>query len=112
MHSRSHAGVLNCAGGFLDLLFEHFPGSAKMLKKDHGLFKGARPGVFRGVQIQQLSTLLKERMQGAVVLVHDECAERWKKALGHPLVYGIREAKGDALHLAMHHVEELVLART
>ena len=37
---RSHAGVLNCAGGFLDLLFQHFPGSAKQLEKDHGLFKG------------------------------------------------------------------------
>ncbi|KAL9181777.1 hypothetical protein ACHAXT_012120 [Thalassiosira profunda] len=91
---RSHAGVLNCAGGFLDLLFQHFPGSAKQLEKDHGLFKGARPGVFRGVQVEQLSTLLKERLQGAVVLVHDESAELWKKRLGYPLVYGIREAKG------------------
>jgi hypothetical protein len=91
---RSHAGVLNCAGGFLDLLFTYFPGSAKQLSKDHGLFKGARPGVFQGVQVQQLSTLLKEKMPGAVVLTHDDSAARWSEMLDHRLVYGIREAKG------------------
>lgn len=91
---RSHAGVLNCAGGFLDLLFAHFPGSAKQLKKDHGLFKGARPGVFQNVQVQQLSTLLKEKMPLAVVLTHDDSAAYWKDKLDHGLVYGIREAKG------------------
>jgi len=91
---RSHAGVLNCAGGFLDLLFTYFPGSAKQLSKDHGLFKGARPGVFQGVQVHQLSTLLKEKMPGAVVLTHDDSAARWSEKLDHRLVYGIREAKG------------------
>ena len=55
---RSHAGILNCAGGFLDLLFDYFPGSAKQLKKDYGLFKGARPGVFHKVEVQQLAALL------------------------------------------------------
>jgi len=91
---RSHAGVLNCAGGFLDLLFSYFPGSAKQLEKDVGLFKGARPGVFHNVLVQQLSTLLREKMPGAVVLCHDESASRWRDMLGHKLVYGIREAKG------------------
>jgi hypothetical protein len=91
---RSHAGVLKCAGGFLDLLFAHFPGSAKQLKKDHGLFKGARPGVLQSVQVQMLSTLLKEKMPGAVVLVHDDKAASWRERLDHRLVYGIREAKG------------------
>lgn len=94
LNFRSHAGVLNCAGGFLDLLFDYFPGSAKQLKKDHGLFKGARPGVFQGVQVEQLSTFLKEKMPGAVVLTHDDSAASWSKKLGHRLVYGIREAKG------------------
>lgn len=91
---RSHSGVLNCAGGFLDLLFGYFQSSVKQLKKDHGLFKGARPGVFHKVDVQQLSTLLKENLQGAVVLTHDESASRWKEVLDHELVYGIREAKG------------------
>lgn len=42
---RSHAGILNTAAAFLDLLFKYFPGSAKQLKKDRGLFQGSRPGV-------------------------------------------------------------------
>ncbi|KAL7535668.1 hypothetical protein ACHAWF_005230 [Thalassiosira exigua] len=79
---RSHAGVLNCTGAFLDLLFRYFPGSAKQLKKDFGLFNGSRPGLFQ------------EKMPGTVVLTHDESAPRWKEILDHPLVYGIREAKG------------------
>ena len=91
---RSHAGILRCAGGFLDLLFGYFKNSVKQLEKDHGLFKGARPGVFPQVQIAQLSALLRENLQGAVVLTHDESASHWKKVLGHELVYGIREAKG------------------
>jgi len=91
---RSHAGILNCAGGFLDLLFEYFPGSAKQLKKDYGLFKGARPGVFHQVQVDQLSSLLKTSLQGCVILTHDESASHWRDELNHPLVYGIREAKG------------------
>jgi len=91
---RSHAGILNCAGGFLDLLFEYFPGSAKQLKKDYGLFKGARPGVFHQVQVDQLSSLLKTSLQGCVILTHDESASHWRNELNHPLVYGIREAKG------------------
>jgi len=78
----------------LDLLFDYFPGSAKQLKKDFGLFKGARPGVFHNVQAQQLSTLLKEKLPGAVIITHDESASHWKKVLDHKLVYGIREAKG------------------
>lgn len=124
LNFRSHAGVLNCAGGFLDLLFGYFPGSAKQLKKDHGLFKGeprlvydlcrshirsrlyavlififiaplkgARPGVFQGVQVQQLATFLKEKMPGAVVLTHDDSAASWSEKLDHRLVYGIREVR-------------------
>lgn len=90
---RSHAGILGCAGGFLDLLFAYFPGSAKQLKKDFGLFKGSRPGVFSNIQLEQLSVLLKEKTQGMVVLTHDESASQWRETLDYPLVYGIREAK-------------------
>lgn len=83
---RSHAGILNCAGSFLDLLFDYFPGSAKQLKKDYGLFRGARPGVFHKVEVQQLSTLLQSSLQGCVILTHDESASFWRDALNHPLV--------------------------
>ena len=91
---RSHAGILNCAGGILDLLFGHFKNSVKQLKRDYGLFKGARPGVFHKVDVQQLSALLKQNLQGAVVLTHDASATYWRELLDHQLVYGIREAKG------------------
>ena len=89
---RSHQGVLNLASCFLDLLFNHFPGSAKNLPKDHGLFNGSRPGVFQNVEIKQLATLLEEKMPGAVVLTHDDSASLWRERLGSRLVYGIREA--------------------
>ena len=55
--------------------------------------KGARPGVFQGVQVQQLATFLKEKMPGAVVLSHDESAASWSEKLDHRLVYGIREVR-------------------
>ncbi|KAL7543061.1 hypothetical protein ACHAXR_012566 [Thalassiosira sp. AJA248-18] len=91
---RSHAGILNTAGAFLDLLFKYFPGNAKQLKKDRGLFQGSRPGVLHKVHLKQLTALLTDTLKGTVVLVHDDAANYWKKALGYALVYGIREAKG------------------
>ena len=45
---RSHSGVLNCAAGVLDLLLAMFPGSAKTLPKDEGLFTGPRPSYLVG----------------------------------------------------------------
>ena len=94
MNFRLHAGILNCAGGILDLLFGHFENTVKQLPKDYGLFKGARPGVFHNVDVQKLSTLLKEKLPGAVVLMHDDSAPMWREKLDRRLVYGIREAKG------------------
>ena len=78
---RSHSGVLNCAGGFLDLLFGYFPNSVKQLKKDYGLFRGARPGVFHKVDVKQLSSLLKENLQGAVEMFLDT---NWSMGFGRP----------------------------
>lgn len=92
---RSHAGILNTAAAFLDVLFKYFPGSAKQLKKDRGLFQGSRPGMLYNVDIKQLGLLLSDKLKGTVVLVHDESSHYWRKALGdYKLVYGIREAKG------------------
>ncbi len=92
---RSHAGILNTAAAFLDFLFKYFPGSAKQLKKDHGLFQGPRPGVLHKVNRKELAVLLSDKLKGTVVLVHDESAHYWRQALGdYKLVYGIREAKG------------------
>jgi hypothetical protein len=119
---RSHSGILNCAGGVLDFMFTHFPGSAKQLKKDAGLFQGSRPGVFSGASIKQLNILLSDKLKGAVILTHDDSARHWRRLLNDykvsfmclrlqrvlllllshvclllfsfQLVYGIREAKG------------------
>jgi hypothetical protein len=91
---RSHSGILNCAGGVLDFMFTHFPGT-KQLKKDAGLFQGSRPGVLSGASIHQLIILLNEKLKGAVVITHDESALHWRRLLNdYKLVYGIREAKG------------------
>jgi len=91
---RSHAGILNCASGFLRLLFDYFPGSAQALERDYGLFKGARPGVFQGVSVEQLLTLIR-KIPMVPILVHDDEVKKWKKSLGgYSNVYGIAEAKG------------------
>mmetsp|Transcript_16444 Transcript_16444/g.38138 ORF Transcript_16444/g.38138 Transcript_16444/m.38138 type:complete len:2423 (+) Transcript_16444:381-7649(+) len=91
---RSHSGVLNCAGGFLDFLFHFFPSSAKALKKDYGLFQGSRPSVLHKLDAKMLKALLADKLMGAIVLVHDDSAVYWRRALDYSLVYGIREAKG------------------
>lgn len=91
---RSHSGILGTAAAILDILFAYFPQSAKQLQKDHGLFQGPRPGVCYNAPYKQISTLLHGKLNGVVVLVHDDSAVRWKRALDYPLVYGVREAKG------------------
>jgi hypothetical protein len=78
---RSHSGILNCAGGVLDFMFTHFPGSAKQLKKDAGLFQGSRPGVLSGASINQLNILLSDKLKGAVILTHDDSARHWRRLL-------------------------------
>ncbi len=92
---RSHAGVLNTAGDILSLMFGAFPESATELKEDKGLFSGPRPGVYDRVPADRLSTLVREKLNGIVILTHDEKVESWRERLdGYPLVYGIRAAKG------------------
>ncbi|KAL7552191.1 hypothetical protein ACHAWF_015406, partial [Thalassiosira exigua] len=92
---RSHAGVLDTAGAFLDFLFKYFPGSAKQLRKDRGLFQGSRPGVLHRVDEHQFKLLLSDKLKGTVVLCHDGSVHYWWGVLGnYRLVYGIKEAKG------------------
>ena len=40
---RSHSGILNCAAGILGKMLAMFPGAAKTLPSDEGLFTGPRP---------------------------------------------------------------------
>lgn len=92
---RSHSGVLNIAAAILSCLFDNFPKSAEHLKTDRGIFQGPRPGVFYTVESGLLGSLLKGKLNGTVVLVHDSSVSRIRRMLtGYPLVYGIRAAKG------------------
>jgi len=92
---RSHSGVLDTAAAILRRLFDVFPDSAKELGEDRGVFEGPRPGVFCNVRVDRLRTLITEKLNGVVILTHDEKVSYWKRALAdYPLVYGIRGAKG------------------
>jgi hypothetical protein len=44
---RSHSGILNCASAVLEKMFAMFPGCAKVLPKDSGLYIGPRPVYFQ-----------------------------------------------------------------
>jgi hypothetical protein len=63
-------------------IFKYFPGSAKQLKKDRGLFKGSRPGVLHKVNKKELAVFLSDKLKGTVVFVHDESAHYWRQVLG------------------------------
>jgi hypothetical protein len=92
---RSHAGILNAAASILSQMFAYFPDSAKQLGRDDGLFKGPRPGMFHKIKPETMAELLSKRLNGTVVLTHDECVEEVVEKLGgYELVYGIRKAKG------------------
>lgn len=76
-------------------MFHHFPDSAKMLGKDDGLFQGPRPGVFKSVEASVIRDLVQTKLNGVVVLTHDENIQEVKEKLGgYELVYGIRYSKG------------------
>jgi hypothetical protein len=92
---RSHAGILNAAASILSQMFAYFPDSAKQLGRDDGLFKGPQPGMFHKIKRDTMAELLSKRLNGTVVLTHDECVEEVAEKLGgYELVYGIRRAKG------------------
>jgi hypothetical protein len=93
LNFRSHSGILNVAAAVLSRLFAVFPDSAAKTKPDRGLFRGPRPGVFHKVDASVLKEAVS-KLEGVVILTHDENVSRWKRMLDYPLVYGIREAKG------------------
>jgi hypothetical protein len=92
---RSHAGILDAASAILGIMFTVFPDSAKQLGRDEGLFRGPRPGVFQQAKKEIIRELVAEKMNGAVILTHDDNVKMCKQVLGgYHLIYGIREAKG------------------
>jgi superfamily I DNA/RNA helicase len=98
---RSHSGILDCAGFVLELLFKGFPGAAKVLPKDSGLYKGPRPvySVFSAIEEgeEYLVKLLRSN-ERLVVLCNDDEAECITSFFNlHEIgntVLGIRAAKG------------------
>lgn len=77
---RSHSGILNTAAAVLSCLFRVFPDSAKQLGEDRGLFQGPRPSVLMKVDVPSLKQLVS-KLEGVVVLTHDDAVSRWKRNL-------------------------------
>lgn len=75
-------------------MFKVFPGSAKELDADEGIYKGPRPGIFKDLDMNGLRSLLK-RNPGLVVLTHDEYVDTIQSILDTDnVIIGIRDAKG------------------
>jgi hypothetical protein len=92
---RSHAGVLNTASAVLVLLFGAFPGSAKELARDEGLFYGPRPGIFHNVEPTKLCELVG-KIEGVVLLTMFDSEVTLLQELVGPkiVVLSIRDSKG------------------
>ena len=92
---RSHTGVLNLAAGILDIMFKAFPGSAKELPKDEGLFRGPRPALFRQLNDDGLRKLI-EKQEGAVILtMNKSTVSKLQKKFGEETtILSIRDSKG------------------
>jgi hypothetical protein len=101
---RSHAGILNCASGILSKMFAVFPGSAKILEPDQGLFMGPLPAFWQASSSSSSSSLqeLISAVSGErlVLVCPDERRDGLAPLCPERLVFGIREVKG----LEFHHV--------
>ena len=92
---RSHAGILSCASAVLRSMFTLFPGSAKVLYPDSGIFNGPKPSFWRGGRSSTGSDSLQNILaRGCVVVCPDELRPGLATMLPDNLVFGIREAKG------------------
>jgi hypothetical protein len=107
---RSHAGVLRCAAAIIQKMIKVFPGSAKTLPVDEGLFSGPKPIYFTSLNgIQSIINILHQSKRMAVICP-DEQSKVLKEKLYNPvdqnatatvtsrpvnnIVYGIRQSKG------------------
>ncbi len=98
---RSHTGILDCAAAVLGKLFAFFPGAAKVLHPDRGLYKGPRPAFWRPGGASAVAASLDGvlgRSQRLVVLCPDEQQAALALLCPDHLVFGIREAKGLEFH--------------
>jgi superfamily I DNA/RNA helicase len=75
-------------------LFEAFPGSAKELPNDEGLFMGPRPSILQDVKPQMLKELV-EKIDGVVLLtMSDVRVKELEKIVPKNVVLSIRDSKG------------------
>ena len=95
---RSHSGVLDCAALVLDYLFTVFPGAARVINRDTGLYRGPRPVYMLCNGLEDIASALRmnERL---VVLCHDESVEALVKEFRSIFgvkntIIGIRASKG------------------
>ena len=95
---RSHSGVLDCAALVLDYLFTVFPGAARVINRDTGLYRGPRPVYMLSNGLEDIASALRmnERL---VVLCHDESVEvlvkEFRSVYGvKNTIIGIRASKG------------------
>ncbi len=94
---RSHTGILSCASAVLRSMFTLFPGSAKVLYPDSGIFKGPKPSFWRGGGRSKSSGSLQSILSRGcrcVVICPDELRPDLATMLPDNLVFGIRESKG------------------
>ena len=93
---RSHKGILDLAAAVLERLFSVFPGSAKELGRDEGVFTGPRPGIFDGVKENTLKELTHKIDGGVLLTMYDSQVERLTKLIDNKkvLVLSIRDSKG------------------
>ena len=113
---RSHAGVLRCAAAIIQKMIKVFPGSAKTLPVDEGLFSGPKPIYFtshNGLQSiinilhqskrmavicpDEQSKVLKEKLYNPVVIQsgdQNSTAAAFTSRPVNNIVYGIRQSKG------------------
>eukprot|EP01032_Pedospumella_encystans_P029083 gene29083-32844_t len=100
---RSHSGILNCAGAVLGRMLAMFPGAAKTLPADEGLFLGPRPAFYNAtLGLSSVAKMLTSN-ERTVVLCPDQmvsevndqlAAQREGDSSKGSLVLGIRAAKG------------------
>jgi superfamily I DNA/RNA helicase len=90
---RNHSGILLCAAAVLAKMFAAFPGSAKELPPDKGVFQGPRPANFQADGHKGLAYLLDNSAR--LVIIYPDEIQNNLSAMGIPnLLLGIREAKG------------------
>ncbi len=55
---RTHNGILACAAGIVDLIYEFFPGSIDLLPRETGFFQGPKPILLSETKVDDAAVLI------------------------------------------------------